>query len=809
MRTVLLASVRTYLRRYVAGVLAVAAGVAFVVITNGLASAARDGLVSGVDLPYRNADLVVSDLDGSEAATVVERARRHHDAAAVLGWTMQPVSGSGLVSRRTDVGVMADAPSLRWQRVEQGRFPRTAGEAVVDVNAAKTLGLEVGDRIRVGAGARAAEVVVVGAVDSPSASVGASLYLPWQTVARWASGLYVDSVAYAARGTTQGTEAGLAAALRADSGGTVRTADAFVEHRTVELSQGVDIVGYVLLLFAAIAFFVAVLVVTNTFAILFAQRGRDFALLRCVGSTRGQLLRAIRLEALALGLASSLLGLATGAGLGLGAVAVVRAVVPQARLGSVSYSPAWFLAALVVGTGVTLVASWLPTRRVVLVGPLAALRPEGAAATTPSGRRRVLAGLVLAALGTMLLGLAVATSAAPVLVMGGAVSFTGVLLLGPVLVPALVRAFGRAGRRLAGRSLGSSLDLAAGNAVRNPRRTATTTASLVVGVTLTTAVLTGVASARQSVDREMDEQYPVDVALVAGTSGFGDTVLADVRKTRQVAAAAAIPGVLTEVSGGVGTLDVLVAPRTTDVVRAALPRPRPGEIVLPDDAAGDRHRVRVTVGDRSVVLRVRRGEGFGTVGLVAPRTLARLGGAEGIRAVWVRAAGGADAEDLTGDLGAIVTPYQADVESGLQNRAFVDRQLTVLTSAVVGLLAVAVVIALVGIGNTLGLSVLERGREHALLRALGLTRRGLRTTLAFEAVLLSLVATVVGVLLGVGYAWVGTETLVAPVAGGGVRVPWDQLLATVVVAGLAGLAACVLPARKAVRVSPGAGLAMD
>ena len=131
-----------------------------------------------------------------------------------------------------------------------------------------------------------------------------------------------------------------------------------------------------------------------------------------------------------------------------------------------------------------------------------------------------------------------------------------------------------------------------------------------------------------------------------------------------------------------------------------------------------------------------------------------------------------------------------------------------LTGAVVGLLGIAVVIALIGIANTLGLSVLERGRENALLRALGLTRRQLRATLAIEAVLLSVVATVLGTVIGVAFAWVGVQALVQPVVDAAPMVlPWGQLAVVVLVAGVAGLLAGVLPARRAARVTPAAGLA--
>ncbi|WP_193606809.1 ABC transporter permease [Nocardioides lijunqiniae] len=799
MRTVLLASLRTHTRRYVAAALAVVIGVAFIIVTNALASATRNGLVSGIELPYEGADTVVSDVSGEDAATLLADARSAGDRAAVLGWTILPVSeGSRLVDGQVDVGAVADDPALRWQEVEEGRLPDGPGEAVADANAAKSEQVAVGDRLRVGSGALAKDVTVVGLVDSPSASVRASLYLSWSDLEQWADSLYVDSVAY--DGTPD---------VSAMTGAKVQPRDEFVDDRSTELSQGVNVLAYVLLIFAAVALFVSVLVIANTFSILFAQRSKDFALLRCVGATRRQVVRSVRVEALLLGVAASLLGLVAGTVAGYGLVALARALEPRAALGDVTLSWPWILGAFVMGLGVTLVASWLPTRRVVSVSPLAALRPDQSVdAGSTAGRIRLAAGSLLLLGGVAAMALAVQGSVVALMLLGGAATFTGVLLLGPVLVPALIRLAGRP----AGRLLGSAGRLATGNAVRNPRRTAATTASLLIGVTLTTAVLTGLASSRGAVDDDMATQHPIDLTLTALEGPLPASLLEDVRGTDGVAEAVAVDGVTATLGGGVGELTVVATPdgsasvtHDDDVVT-----PGPGEILMPYDLSPDRPRVEVTVGEASRTLRVVTGEGWGSTAVVAPATLAALTGTTDTRAVWVRADEGADAEDLAGDLTALATPLDAEVGNGLANRAYVTLQLDILTGAVVALLGVAVVIALIGIGNTLGLSVLERGRENALLRALGLTRRQLRRMLATEAVLLSVVATVLGTTIGVVFAWVAVETMVRPTIDTAPFVlPWGQLAIVVLVAGAAGLLACLLPARRAARVAPAAGLSMD
>ena len=240
------------------------------------------------------------------------------------------------------------------------------------------------------------------------------------------------------------------------------------------------------------------------------------------------------------------------------------------------------------------------------------------------------------------------------------------------------------------------------------------------------------------------------------------------RDVADVAAAVPLEGVTAQAGGGIGAVQLVAARDVSAAVHGdpAVATPQPGEIHVPFSLLPKQgHSLTVTVDGRSETLRVVAGEGFGSAAVVAPATLAALTDHPTLSAVWVRANDGTDPEDLGGDLNALGLNAGAEVSNGLAERAWVDRQMDVLTGSVVALLGIAVVIALVGIGNTLGLSVLERARENALLRALGLTRRQLRRMLAVEAVLLSVVATVLGTLIGTAYAWVAVEG--AGPAGGG------------------------------------------
>jgi putative ABC transport system permease protein len=401
---------------------------------------------------------------------------------------------------------------------------------------------------------------------------------------------------------------------------------------------------------------------------------------------------------------------------------------------------------------------------------------------------------------------------------GGFVSFVGVLLLlGPVLVPALLRLLGP----VASWGLGVPGRVAVLNARRNARRTAASAASLLVGVTLITGVLVGMTTIRTLTSGEMDEQYPLDAAITSG-SPLAPDALQRVRDLDGVDRAAEVSGLAATVTAGeVRLRDVVLLAPSAEAADVAHGRPGfldagDGELYLPWDTINEEglspdKSVTVTVRGQERSLRLRGSDGFGAAAIVAPATLTALGGDDvAPRAVWDAADQSADAADTFGALETVASTEGAEIDGGLLNRDWVELQLDVITGAAVSLLGIAVVIALVGIASSLGLSVLERTREHALLRAMGLTRRQMRATLAIEAGILATLAAALGIALGSAYAWVAVRTVAGRVLGEvTLDLPAGQLTIVVLAALLAGLAACVLPARRAARIAPAAGLAAD
>jgi putative ABC transport system permease protein len=798
MRTVFLASLRTHSRRYVAAAVAVIVSVAFVVVIGVLTAGSRAGLMDGFGAPFRGADHVVSRLSTN---AMIDLVQRHGENASAIGRVTVPMSTGDRPSTESTLGPVAASAALRWQELVSGRFPARDGEAVVHIWNAQSWSVAIGDHLQVGEGATAVDLTVVGLVESPSATAQASIYVTWSQFLHWRDHPSFHLGKLSVRGDVGPLPA---SALVQDS-------EEFVTQGLAGLSNDVDAWTLQLSVFAAVALFVSVLVISNTFSILFAQRLRDFALLRCVGATRRQVLGSVRREAAAVGLLSSLTGALVGLGLGYGLVALINTVAPTTPMGTPALPVIWLVGGLAAGLVITVVASWWPTRHVVRLRPLAALRPQAAVDVhSATGRTRLAIAALLLVAGLALLTVAMTRDDTTFMLAGGAAVFIGVLLLGPALIPRLIR--------VAGALLGPSARLATENAVRNPRRTATTTAALLVGVTLTTAVLTGMATTRIGLDEQRGRQRPIDVALTTVDQAITTEFLDQVRRTPGVERAVPATGVVAEVAGLDAPIPIVTAPDAAQVARdgGAFARVPPGQIRL-DYAAfrqslgarpGD--RITVRVGDRQAELTVAPGTGWGRTGVVSPETLATLTADHRAQTIWIRAADDADPIRLLDSLGELAGTVGAQVTDQLQARQSAERQWNILTWSMLGLIGIAIVIALVGIANTLGLSVLERAREHALLRALGLTRGQLRRLLATEALLLAMVATVLGTVIGVGFAWVGYETVVTKaLAHATMQIPWAGLAAVVLGATLAGLLAAVLPARRAAAVTPAVGLTMD
>lgn len=821
MLSLTLAQARAHAGRYLASVLAVLIAVAFVVATLVLGATTQASITNSLAGQYRNTDVVVADAGDAE------QARR---AALAVG----EVAGVRAVTTDTETAVRVSAAEhgklfgtatslavdedLRWQRLSDGRFPDAPGEVAVGSGS----GLPLGSRVAVtalsaDAGEVSGEAVVVGEVDlsgSARRMGGVSLFATADQLATWTAGGAHHEIRVAG---VDGDQSALAAAVAGALGpdATVRTGAEQAEAASAEYLGGADVIRNVLLAFAAIAVVVSGLVIANTFAVLVAARTREMALLRCIGATGAQVRRGVRIEALAVGLVASVAGVLAGVGLAWAVTRVAGALDAPVPLDTLGVSPAAVGAGLAVGLVVTYLAAMAPARAATRVAPLAALAPvEAKPEPASSSLARNVGGGAGLLVGVVVLAAGVRAEQVTVACGGGILLFLGVVLLGRTVIPAAVAALGRAPARLAG-PLG---ELAVGNALRNPRRTTATATALLVGVTVTATMVVGIAAVGASAPKALDEQFPVDVTVV---SAAPQGIPVDLERRvgaldRVTAVAPLLRAEATAPNGQRVTLSGVDPDATRAALRIPLALPQAGQISLSPEqidalgvAVGQRLELRHDGVTRA--LTVVAGPD-GQPALVGRSEVLAMTTAPVTESLWIRLADGLTDEQVNAvqseitDAAGQLDPT-AEVGGAVAMRAALASVLDTLLLIVVGLLSVAILIALIGVGNTMALSVLERRRESGLLRAVGVSRAGLRTLLVYEAVLVAVVASALGVLLGLVLGVAGTASVFG---AGDVVLPssaWLTLVVIVLVGGVAGVAAALLPARAAARVSPVQALA--
>jgi putative ABC transport system permease protein len=680
----------------------------------------------------------------------------------------------------------------------------------------------VGDTLMLSLGATPTAVTLTGIVDASSAVfAGARLqaYAPFELLGPDAAEPRVLVLADGRIG-----EDALAERLADELPGlTVLTGADQAAEDVGRLDGDGDVLGLVLLAFAAIAVLVAGIVVANTFTILVTQRRRQLALLRCVGAGRRQLRSQVLLEALLVGAIGAMLGVACGVGIGL-----LAARLTDLDAGGPAF-PLLRLGALVgVGVLITLGAAWWPARRAMRVSPLSALRDLPDATERHRSRLlRTIAGGLLVLGGVAALGYGAQVGGLPVALAGGALSAIGVLALTPMFVPPLLRLAG-----VVARAGGVPARLAAGNVDRNPARASAAGAALMVGVGLMVTLQVGATSAAATLNRAVDQRYPVDVAMTSDDGALPVGLAEKVGAIDGVAGVEVIPGVIATApglgrygpgsDGGTDGFPLLGVP-------ASAGRMLEGRAALPSDdtlyvpawwlESGDLtegERIVVSVGSRSAMFTVAAAAlaevgPAGSAAITSADALAALAPRAQPLAVWAGISGTADITAVTSALNTAIGPYPlVELTGSAAERAATAHALGTVVTLATGMLAVAVVIAVLGIGNTIGLSVLERRRENALLRALGLSRAGLLRSLLTEAVLLGTVGALVGAVAGIGYGWAGTAAAVGPADGGALlAVPWLTLTGVVALVVFAGVVAAVIPATRATRVAPAAALALE
>jgi putative ABC transport system permease protein len=714
-------------------------------------------------------------------------------------------------------------PELNGWALSAGRAPVGGTEVVIDRRSADTGRYAVGDEIgiQVNRGVRRFTVVGVagfGATPDYAGSPAALFDTPvaqellvepgrfnWIDVAGTDGLSQEDLRSRVAGQVPEGTEA--------------ITGHALTEESQNVLRQIFDTISKVLLAFGLVAVFVGTFIIYNTFSIIVAQRTREVALLRALGASRRQVLGSVALEAAVVGTLASVLGLAAGVGQAAGLRAVVAAVSSSVELERLTLTAPAFASSFAVGVAITVLSALVPARRASLVPPVAAMRTV-AVERSEHGPRRVLGAAVLVLGGAAVLtgGLFLPTGHTVVLTGAGIFGvMLGAIVAGPAVSVPLSRVIGTPLRSFAGR-------LARANAMRSPRRTAATASALMIGVALIVMFAIVVQSLKSSIDSGVASAFTGDLIVDSGTLGPNGL---DKRLAGELGAVDGVAEVL-GFEAGIAT----VGGQPAQVLGADLTR-LPAFLritVLSGDLAG--------LGDDQIAVPVQAAEDKSLqVGSVVPMTMLQGGervfrvgaiydihevggfgyltGAGGFDAnfppafqtynqIHVRLVPGADGPAVRARLEALVAGRfpTARVVDVAEYGAAQTRQLDVMLLLIYVLLLLAVLVAGLGIVNTLLLSVHERTREIGLLRAVGMERAQVRATVRWESVIFSLQGTAIGMVVGALFAWALVTALGRESPVFGVGVPWLQLVAVPLGALLAGVVAAVVPARSAARLAP-------
>jgi putative ABC transport system permease protein len=709
-----------------------------------------------------------------------------------------------------------------------GHVPRGPSEASLDKAAADAADLKLGDKIKLISQGSLQTFRLVGLTQLGSASFGgasiAQVTLPVAQRLTHKRGRF-DQISVAADEGVSPRALKRRIARRMPPGVRVETAQENADRASDQIREGLGFLQTFLLVFGFIAVFVGSFLIFNTFSITVAQRISEFGMLRTLGASRRQILTTVMVEALAIGLLGAILGLGGGFLIAAAINALFEAFGIDLPTTSLVMETRTVVVALLVGILVTLVSSLIPALRSTRVPPIAALhsfRP------TPTRSRRLvyLALSILlgaAGLGMVLLGLFGSGSAGTRagLIGGGAVAVVfAVSLFSPRLVPPLAAIAGwplERMRRLTGR-------LARENAERNPSRTAVTAAALMIGVTLVAFVTVFAAGLKSTVAQIVDENFAGGL-VIQNTDGFSPIPNGTARAAERVpgvALVATIRGAEAKVLEGrqAGAKTRVNAP-TPDIGAAVniewkqggpatLRNLGDGEAIVADDFASSHD---LEVGDRFALLtqtgarpRFRVAGEFdsklGVLGsvLVTQRVMARDFDQTQDLTDFVELDDGANAEQVQALLtkGVELAFPVAEVLNQQELKESREEQINQLVMLVYALLVFAILISLFGIVNTLALSIHERTRELGMLRAIGMSRRQVRTMIRYEAVITALIGGILGLVLGLIFA-----TLIAqPLKDEGFTLsyPVVSLIVLLVLAGLAGVLAAILPARRASRL---------
>ncbi len=823
--------------------LAVVLGVAFMagtMILTDTMGRTFDGLFDtankGVDVVVRRAATVDGGLEGADVRERVDsatlaRIRAIDGVDTAVGSIMgmatlvapdgKAAAGGGMGGTMGTNWV--DDPRLNAFAIATGRAPQTADEVVLDQSTVNRDGRKLGDKVTVLAKGDPTTLTLVGtatfgdADGIPGSTLVATTDATAQTL--FAQPGAYDSVVIASDGTQtpEALSARVGTVLGTERFETL-TGAADTANNKADLKQALGFFSTFLLAFAYISLFVGMFIIYNTFSIVVAQRSKEMAMLRAIGASRRQVVKSVLFESIAVGLVASAVGLGVGVLMSFGLRTLLGAVGLEIPGGSVVITPQTVVTAFLVGSVVTVLSALAPALRASKVKPIAALR-DMAVDSSGASLRRTIAGTVITGLGVTAFAAGVVGSGSEALAMlgvGAVVTIIGVFVLGPVIARPVMGVLGKPITRLSG----TTGRLAAENAKRSPKRTSATASALMIGVALVSFITILATSTKASVSDTVGRSLRAD--YVIGSGGFGGTGLsptlgAGVAKLPQVAAVSPVRSI--PVSMGTGSSNV-VAVETATIEQLFDLKVTAGRI---GDVAGASVAVRTTkaadeglaLGDTVRMTFARTGEVELTVRAFFDEMLPNVAGDGYLIGIdtyeanvtdhsdlqlFVKVAEGVDPAQSSAALESALAAWpNADLQDQAAFKASITGEIDMILNLIYGLLALAVVIALIGIANTLALSVHERRRELGLLRAVGMTRPQVRSSIRWESVMIALFGTALGFFLALAGSW-GIVTAISEDQAMSLSVPPVQMIVIVTLAAIAGVVAAVGPARRAAKL---------
>ncbi|WP_367322606.1 ABC transporter permease [Streptomyces sp. HUAS ZL42] len=702
--------------------------------------------------------------------------------------------------------------------LKSGTAPHGADEVAIDSETARRAGYEVGDTVRISVDGPVLSPKITGifTTDDGNVAAGGSLTLFDTATAQklfGKAGTYYEIDVAAKSGVTQAAlKAELDKALPKDLTETT-TGKQLADDQAQQIASGMSGLRQGLLVFAGIALFVGTFIIANTFTMLVAQRTKELALLRAVGASRRQVTRSVLIEAFVVGTVAGVTGLVAGIGIGAGLRSLMGTLGATVPDGPLVITPGTVAAALAVGIVITMLAAWLPGRRAAKIPPVAAMSSVHAKATTKSLVLRNTLGALFSAAGVAVVLAATTMSGsdgqAP-MGLGAVLLIIGVFILTPLLSRPLIAAAAPVLR-----VFGVSGKLARQNSVRNPRRTAATASALMIGLTLITGMTVMAGSLQKSIDKMATAAIRADyVVSMANRHELSPDVEKKLQQVDGVTAtsplrnaASRIDGqteYLTGVNGGViGELTDLKVDEGSFKVGGT-------QVVVDHDTAkahgwkaGSAFTVAYEDGrkQRLTVAGVYEGNELITGIMLDTATLAPHQTDPADMQVMVKTSGGASSETKDRLEKALGSNPAIQVQDKKDLSNSIAQMFTLILNMVYGLLAMAVIVAVLGVINTLAMSVFERSQEIGMLRAIGLDRKAVKRMVRLESLVISLFGGVLGIGLGVFFGWAAGELMGTSMPTYELVLPWARMAVFLLLAATVGVLAALWPARRAARLN--------